>query len=70
MGSTCVFYTTEIGSDLLVQIILYNGEIGIDIRKCILSTHSNAHPAKCGFRLNPQNWTRFVKRTDRDIFFR
>ena len=39
MGSTSVFYTTELGNDLQVQIISYNGDIGIDIRKWCLSSN-------------------------------
>ena len=69
MGSTSVFYTTELENDLQVQIIAYNGDIGIDIRKWCLSSYSKTFPTKHGIRLNPQNWTRFVKGTDRHIFF-
>ena len=69
MGSTSVFYTTELENDLQVQIIAYNGEIGIDIRKWCLSSYSKTFPTKHGIRLNPENWTRFVKGTDGHIFF-
>ena len=36
MGSTSVFYTTELRNDLQVQIISYNGDIEIDIRKGVI----------------------------------
>ena len=68
MDSTSVFYTTEIGDDLQVQIISYNGDIGIDILKWCLSSNLKTFPTKHGIQLNPQNWTRFVKRTDGHIF--
>ena len=47
-----------------IQIISYNGDIGIDIRKWCLSSNLKTSPTKHGIRLIPQNWTRFVKRTD------
>ena len=68
MGSTSVFYTTELGIDLQIQIISYNGDIEINIRKWCLSSYSKTFPTKHRIRLNPQNWTRFVKRTDGHIF--
>ena len=69
MGSTSVFYTTELENDLQVQIIAYNGDIGIDNRKWCLSSYSKTFPTKHGIQLNQQNWTRFVKGTDGHIFF-
>ena len=68
MGSTSVFCTTELGNNLQVQIISYNGDIGIDIRKWCLSSNLKTFPTKHSIRLNPQNWTRIVKRTDGHIF--
>ena len=63
MGSTSVFYTTELRNDLQVQIISHNGDIGIDIRKWCYSSYSKTFPTKHGIRLNPQNWTRFQMST-------
>ena len=63
MGSTSVCYTTELRNDLQVQIISYNGDIGIDIRKWCLSSYSKTFPTKHGIRLNPQNWARFQMST-------
>ena len=59
-----VFYTAELGDDILVRVISYNEHTGVDIRKWqTSSTHNFSVPTKKGIRLTPQNWSRLVRET-------